>query len=98
MIIWATSLGQGRRSGTLSNRQKARAAKAEANSKFWAIGSQRRVGRFLRLKKYGDALLAIYQMEGVPTGPLASIQEKITDCLLAERDAATGQHGVRDGQ
>lgn len=65
MIIWATSLGVGRNRAAAPSRQKARAAKAEANEKFWAIGSPRRVGRFLHLKKYGDALLAVFEMEGV---------------------------------
>lgn len=68
MIIWATNLGEGRRRARLSNRQKARAAKAEANEKFWAIGSPRRVGRFLHCKRYGDALLAVFEMEGIPDG------------------------------
>ena len=67
-VIWATNLGEGRRRAALSNRQKARAAKAEANAKFWAIGSTRRVGRFLHLKRYGDALLAVFEMEGITDG------------------------------
>lgn len=90
MVIWATSLGEGRRRASLTNRRKARDAKAEANEKFWAIGSPRRVGRFLHLKKYGDALLAVFEMEGCPEGPLAEIQEKIKDCIAAERDASHG--------
>lgn len=65
MPIWATNLGSGRRRAALENRQKARAAKAEANEKFWAIGSLRRVGRFKEVKRYGDCLLAIYEMVGV---------------------------------
>lgn len=83
MIIWATSLGVGRNRAGLPNRQKARAAKAEANEKFWAIGSARRVGRFLHLKKYGDALLAVFEMEGIPPEKL------MHDWIADERERAT---------
>ena len=69
VVIWATTLGTGKARCSAPWRRKARDAKSEANAKFWAVGSERRVGRFLHLRRYGDAILAVYEMNGIPAPP-----------------------------
>lgn len=63
--VWVTTLGRGPAKGGATSRAKARAEKAEANRKFRDIGSPRQVGRLIRLVKYGDDILAEFEVTGV---------------------------------
>ncbi len=105
--IWATTLGTGKARGQLERRRAARAEKAEANSKFWAIGSTRRVGRFKELRRYGGHIIAVYVMDGMP-GERQQVQVSPSGYNIAPRilaymrelsaqDKASG-HGVADAR
>lgn len=86
--IWATTLGTGKARGQLERRRAARAEKAEANAKFWAIGSTRRVGRFKELRRYGGHIIAVYVMDGIPAQPVPSgLGDRMLEWMQSQAEA-----------
>jgi hypothetical protein len=65
MPVWVTTLGRGAARAGAAKRAAARAAKQEANRKLRDIGSPRRVGCLIRLVRYGDDILAEFEVTGV---------------------------------
>lgn len=63
--VWVTTLGRGPARASVTRRAKARAEKEAVNRKFRDIGSPRQVGRLIRLVKYGDDILAEFEVTGV---------------------------------